>query len=295
MKIKDIIKSLIPPLGLATYHHLVHGDTSKESPGLKKRHEAFDKWNNGCAGDEIVIRPDLKIKASPDALDTFRYFSYISEEMIVELDLFLRLTKNCRCLLDVGALHAIFSLAFTKRNSACRALALEPSPRSFQVILYNIYKNPDCKVTAVEKALGARKGKIAFHAEDFGVAHHFVADSLDSINKGAEIEVDTGDSITGEYGFIPDVIKIDVEGFEYECLVGLGGVLKAHRPLLFIEIHPDFIKGHGHSLASIWELLSEVGYTLYDSNELKIDKEAFVRFDDVERIVCSCSENIGEH
>ena len=44
-------------------------------------------------------------------------------EILQELDGFLVLTKDRKRLLDVGALHGIFSLAFTHRAESTRAVA----------------------------------------------------------------------------------------------------------------------------------------------------------------------------
>jgi FkbM family methyltransferase len=50
-----------------------------------------------------------------------------------------------------------------------------------------------------------------------------------------------------ELSFAPDVIKIDVEGHEASVLRGLTETLSA-RPLLFLELHPQFLRDHGAAL-----------------------------------------------
>lgn len=58
---------------------------------------------------------------------------------------------------------------------------------------------------------------------------------------------------------VPDVIKIDVEGAEFEVLKGAEDLLKAHHPTLLIEVHTfkanftdseiiDFLRSDGYSL-----------------------------------------------
>ena len=52
------------------------------------------------------------------------------------------------------------------------------------------------------------------------------------------------------------VLKIDCEGFEYHILQGARGLLKRHRPLLFVEVHPEQLVQFGHSTRELLELIS---------------------------------------
>ena len=45
--------------------------------------------------------------------------------------------------------------------------------------------------------------------------------------------------IISECSFKPDMIKLDIEGSEYEVVLGGIGVLRELRPLLQIELHKD--------------------------------------------------------
>ena len=50
------------------------------------------------------------------------------------------------------------------------------------------------------------------------------------------VPVRSGDSLLREKGaVVPDVIKIDVEGFEPQVIAGLAGTIRAHRPVIFFE------------------------------------------------------------
>jgi len=63
-----------------------------------------------------------------------------------------------------------------------------------------------------------------------------------------------------------DFIKIDVEGFEPEVLLGGETVIEKFHPWLYVEITPAWLQGRGHSmeqfigklLAWNYELLGEV-------------------------------------
>jgi hypothetical protein len=39
------------------------------------------------------------------------------------------------------------------------------------------------------------------------------------------------------FGLAPDVMKIDVEGSEFDVVAGALGTIRAHRPAIFVELH----------------------------------------------------------
>lgn len=59
----------------------------------------------------------------------------------------------------------------------------------------------------------------------------------------------------------PDIIKIDVEGAEFEVLRGSTDILTS-QPDLFIEIHPQKLKNRDILQSDIFDLLSRYGYEL---------------------------------
>jgi FkbM family methyltransferase len=60
---------------------------------------------------------------------------------------------------------------------------------------------------------------------------------------------------------VPTLIKIDVEGFEYQVLKGAAKVLKQHHPRLWLEIHPTFLKNQGKSADQVLSLIKDFGYS----------------------------------
>ena len=58
----------------------------------------------------------------------------------------------------------------------------------------------------------------------------------------------------------PNLIKVDVEGFELEVLKGATGLLSTSRPILIMEIHPPQLDLSDGSEAQVFELLTGHGY-----------------------------------
>lgn len=69
---------------------------------------------------------------------------------------------------------------------------------------------------------------------------------------------------------VPDVLKIDVEGFEYHVLDGFRSYLDSDNiDKIFLEIHPDGIEEYGHSVEETISILADSGFDcqLFDHRE----------------------------
>jgi FkbM family methyltransferase len=197
----------------------------------------FERRSAGRRPDEIVLRDGITLKIHPESRPSFEEFCYASPQEMEELDVFIAATSDRRRLLDVGALHGIFSLVFALADPTKHALAVDPSPAAFAKLLYNIHRNQAQNITAVECALSKASGVIEMHYEwERAVAGHIA-------NGGGRlrVEADTGDHVCEHYSFEPDVVKIDVDGHELRVIQGLRETLRRNRPLLFLEVHPHLI------------------------------------------------------
>ena len=70
----------------------------------------------------------------------------------------------------------------------------------------------------------------------------------------------------------PDLIKIDVEGAEFNILRGATEVLSDIRPKIMLSLHPDHLKSLGEDLDFIWEVCSKYNYNIIDSTTNSIIK-----------------------
>ena len=56
-----------------------------------------------------------------------------------------------------------------------------------------------------------------------------------------------------------DCIKIDVEGLEYEVLLGAIDTIQNNKPAILIDFHPK----HGVDVDAVKGILHELGYETY--------------------------------
>lgn len=148
------------------------------------------------------------------------------------------------CVWDVGANVGYYTRLFSERTGQTgRVFAFEPSSANF------VRLSATCaslsNVTLLHSGLGTKDGKLHFQqgADDLGATSRIVDDGSD----GVIVDVRSGASvIDGGDALVPNAIKIDTEGFEYEVLEGLGNYIgNPDLRLIGIEVHFGILKERG--------------------------------------------------
>lgn len=256
LSIKQVIKLFIPPIVLSAVRAVRNGRQRVETAEQRACRIEHEDLNRDAGRDEIRLRPGLTLKLHPGSREAFEAFCYRCPEMVEEMNSFLTQITGKHALLDVGALHGIFSLAFAANNPEGRAVAVDASPVAFARLLYNLHKNQARHVTPVECALSSRPGVVQMHYE----WEHAVAAGTNAGTAGLLVETRAGDDLCGSLGFRPDVIKIDVEGHEVKVLEGLRATIRDGKPLVFLEIHPRRVREEGDRLDAIERFFADLGY-----------------------------------
>ena len=225
-------------------------------PELRSRRRQHRARNAGLPADALALRDGIVLRVDPRTRDSMEYFLFRSKEMCREFDLFLAGARGRRRLLDVGALHGIFSLAFTRGHGERRAVAVEPSRAARALLSENVKLNSDCSIVISDVALGRVIGETRMRAN----WQHLEAlapgdDTADSI----PVRMETADRLCRDLGFAPDFVKIDVEGFEAEVLAGARSIL-ATKPLLLLELHPPVLTRFGADAGGIVDQLRRDGF-----------------------------------
>ena len=84
------------------------------------------------------------------------------------------------------------------------------------------------------------------------------------------IDLITIDAFTESTGLKVDFIKIDVEGYELNCIRGAVNTIKDNRPAIFCEAINKNITNE------VVSFLSDLGYEGFGSLETDIDKITFL-------------------
>lgn len=262
-----------------------HPDSDSLSQHLDPLFAEHARLNKDLSASEFALSEHLVFGIHPNSRFSFEYFTYRSADMKMEMDNFLLLTKGKKVLLDVGALHGIFSLSFTRQNPGSTALAVEPSPIAYSTLLYNIHKNPDCRICPYELALSKNDATIQMSYQ----WEHLVATNEENQNASDAllIQAITGDKLCESVGILPDVVKIDTEGYELECLEGLEHTIKSIQPLLFLEVHPPLTST---PMSKISEFLQNAGYVVFKDDLTRLSWEDLNNLSEVTRITAMTNE-----
>jgi FkbM family methyltransferase len=182
-------------------------------------------------------------------------FHFFSRGGRAELKDFLRLAANCRSLLDIGASAGIFSALFANTRERARIYSVEPDARSllllYQTQLQNARNKPEW--STLKAVVTDRPGKQKFRSVGLG-------GTISLAETDEEIAAHNLESLFKESGFIPDIIKLDVESYEYEIVMGSLEWLGAHRPRIFLELHWQLLEERNLSPAALLQQLADLGY-----------------------------------
>lgn len=225
------------------------------------------------AGAFNVFNPDLEVATDRGPAG-----------MVEEMAAFLRLTRDRRALLDVGALFGLFSLLFTARPDTM-AYAIEPSPWAYPILEDHLRWNPAHHVVPLHRFAGDTPGRLVPCVRDWKhvIANHPPGDG-ETVNL-AEVRLDDMD-------LEPiDCMKVDVEAYECAVLRGAQNLLRRDRPLIFLEVHGATLPHNGESTASLMQILEGLEYAVEDYHGAPIE-DLLAWSDSITRVLCRPREKV---
>jgi len=153
----------------------------------------------------------------------------------------------------------------------------EPDQLNYKNCMNNIKLNTFDNVTVSAMGLGQEKGSFDLIVDTISNrGGNRISYNTDQ-KQSTKIEVDTLDNwIQDNKIKHVNVIKIDVEGFEYKVLKGGEQLLTEEQPTLFIELDDTNLKAVGDSASKLVALLEEWNYNVLHA----VTKEALKSSDD---------------
>lgn len=150
------------------------------------------------------------------------------------------LPAECKIIFDCGANIGLYTM-HAAHNHDTKIYAFEPNPSVYERLKKNIEINGLSNVSAYQQAIGAVRGKSKLYWDSSTLSGK-VSEKDSTGTNFAEIEITTLDHVCSELKvpFI-DLLKLDVEGKEYEALKGGRQTLKTTKRLV-MEYHNDKVR-----------------------------------------------------
>lgn len=170
--------------------------------------------------------------AQPEALPLLDFALGDRAQLDALLTVMARVLKPDSVLWDVGGNVGLVSLHFTHPAYQLREIHIfEPIPHLAEH-LSRLFAATITHVHAV--ALGECEGTGVLHIPLIDTSTASLVQGNDGCER-LEVAIVSGDQLITNQLAVPDVIKIDVEGFEPQVIRGLRETICQHRPILFFE------------------------------------------------------------
>jgi FkbM family methyltransferase len=135
---------------------------------------------------------------------------------------------------DVGAHVGTYTLRAAKAGA--KVIAIEPNPESFRLLETNVHLNSFNSIITRNVAVGAAAGVGWLSTEEVFTGRGRLT-GIDS-GHGCRVTISRLDDLLGEWAASPiDWLKIDVEGSEYDLMLGAKHTLERSRNLIIEVSH----------------------------------------------------------
>ncbi|MBW3577888.1 MAG: FkbM family methyltransferase [Actinobacteria bacterium] len=149
---------------------------------------------------------------------------------------------------DVGAHIGYYSLMAAAIHSSVRVFAFEILDRFASEIARHASRNSlASQIEIIPEPIGKTGAPVAY--ESFAGYGRKQATSLDDF--------------CFQRGLRPDVIKMDIEGYEVDALNGANWILREARPTLIVSIHPAMIINLGSEPGALLDILRAHQYAIF--------------------------------
>lgn len=201
-----------------------------------------------------------------DVVDWFIYFGLKDDAH----DVLFRMCNEGNVVFDVGTNIGSVLMNIAKRVGVNgKVFGFEPDPTNYQRCMSNLNLNTFKNINVLHSGLGEKKsnGYLKVGVKDNRGMNRVEKNKSDN---SVNIALTTMDDFVSENNIKRlDLIKMDVEGYEYNVLKGAQKTIAFLRPKMFIEINDDLLRMQETSAKSVISMLCELNYKAINSRTSK--------------------------
>jgi FkbM family methyltransferase len=166
--------------------------------------------------------------------------------------------KSSGVFYDVGANVGFYSLLAAKIIAPGQVYAFEPLPSNLVYLRKHLEMNRIENVEVIQMAVCDRVGEALFRTEKTRAMGRIESDG------NLSVQASTLDSLLEQERISPpNYIKMDIEGSEFQALLGARGCFDRYRPKLFLATHGVNVHDNCCQLLNSWNY--EFYYTARES------------------------------
>jgi FkbM family methyltransferase len=192
-----------------------------------------------------------------------------------EIDAFINIAKitqkiGALIVYDLGANEGVWSLAFAEANANVHVHAFEPLPDVYTTLTKRVETHS--RITTHNIGFGSTKGTVQMYQDKFSPASSLLKMTNRSLEEYpqtgeqhlVQVRIEKMDEYVATMQLpIPDLIKIDVQGYEDDVIAGGKEVICQSR-YVWIELSLVSLYENGSTFHSTYKALSELGYSFFD-------------------------------
>ena len=219
-------------------------------------------WVNYYIKDNLNIK--LFLGGNDDGVALRCFWNNHYEEQTLKL--WMELTKIEGIILDIGAHTGIYSLIANCSINKGAVFSFEPYYMNFARLNLNLRANSISTQNAFMFAIGSKNEKLPFSVDN-NTDYLTSGGKLGAFSKKKILPVQTisiDEFLDNEAQTHVKVIKIDVEGHEFECLKGMEMTLSKSKPIIFFECISKA------KMMSIEKFLNNMNYKFFLIDDLKL-------------------------
>jgi len=219
----------------------------------------------------------ITVDISPAERFRIRHHGYMIENELfwrglsgwekISMELWIRLCRRSKVILDIGANTGVYALAAKAVNPGAEVIAVEPVARIYDKLVDNIGLN-EGTVKAVHAAATSHTGTVVLY--DQPQSEHVLSVSLNpewnkesTAIRPVEVPAYTVADLLAMHGNTSvDLLKIDVETHEAEVLRGFREILLRDKPAMLIELL------NGQVAAEVGALINDLGYAYFNIDDI---------------------------
>ncbi|HVB32036.1 MAG TPA: FkbM family methyltransferase [Gemmatimonadaceae bacterium] len=220
--------------------------------------------HEAAGGSIVTVNGSVELRVPASALPDVRYHLVDNGESMDEIANLLQVAREPGGLLfDVGGHKSLLSELFCLASPRNRAISYEPSPSlrrdAAQIRSLN---GLDDRLVLSANAIGDRSCRVAGYVDGNGLIAFGDAPTPAA---AIPVEFTTLDAECDRLGVSPEVVKIDIEGFEDQALAGAERLLAEHPPILLLEFHLDLLEQRGVRPRDLLAGLERRGYGFFST------------------------------